>query len=280
MKLSFLGCGSMAEAMISGMATQGIVQPQSIFVKNRHNPERMAFLQDTYGVTPASSYEELMDSADIIVLAVKPKDVFQALSEIRESITPDMLILSVAAGVSITSIERIVGQANPVVRCMPNTSAAVGKSATALAHNRFVSADQLQQIILLLQTFGTVSIVDEDQLDAVTGLSGSGPAYIYYLVEAMEAAAAEIGLEQKQGKDLILQTIIGAAEMLKNSPKTPRQLRKEVTSPGGTTEAGIKILQSEEVKQAFINCITEAAKQSKRMGEKLAMEMDEKLTKL
>ncbi|MFS0781043.1 pyrroline-5-carboxylate reductase [Bacillus sp. 1P06AnD] len=279
MKLSFIGSGSMAEAMISGITAKKVVQSSSIHVINRSNPKRLSFLREQYGISPASSYQTLIQESDIIVLAVKPKDIFQALSTAKEYMSSHMLIISVAAGVSIDSISRILDMNNPIIRCMPNTSAALGRSATALAHNSLVTDRELQHALGLLQTFGNTSIVSEEQLDAVTGLSGSGPAYIYYLVEAMESSAKSIGLDQKNAKELILQTIIGAAEMLLNTSKTPQQLRKEVTSPGGTTEAGLKVLQSREVKQAFIDCIVEATNQSKVMGERLSEEIDLRLLK-
>lgn len=187
-----------------------------------------------------------------------------------------MLLVSVVAGVSINNIEKIINREMAIIRSMPNTSATVGKSATAIAHNSVVSAEQLAVTTSLLETIGTVTLVNEEQLDAVTGLSGSGPAYIYYLVEAMERSAKEIGLEKEAAKSLILQTIIGAAEMLVQSSKTPQTLRKEVTSPGGTTEAGINVLQSREVQEALIDCIIEATQQSKRLGRKLTEEINEK----
>ncbi len=184
-----------------------------------------------------------------------------------------ILIISVLAGVSIESMEQVLEKPSSIVRVMPNTSATIGKSATALAMNDHVTKEQTLLAENIFQTVGITRIVDETHLDAVTGLSGSGPAYIYYLFEAMEKGALELGLDQQMAKDFILQTFLGAAEMLSKSSKPAHQLRKEVTSPGGTTEAGLKVLASEGVDQAFINCIKEAATQSKRLGEIISAEM-------
>ncbi len=271
--IAFVGAGSMAEAMISGITTRSNLTSNQITVMNRSNSDRLSFLQTAYGVETTHYYEKLLKDASIVVLAIKPKDVFAALSSIKPYLRDDMLLISVVAGVSMTDIELIINRNLAIIRTMPNTSAAIGKSATAIAQNRFVTNDQLQLATSLLETIGQVTLMDEEQLDAVTGLSGSGPAYIYYLIEAMEQSAERIGLGKEDAKALILQTIIGAAEMLHNSSKTPQILRKEITSPGGTTEAGLKILESKQVQEAFVECIVEATAQSKRLGKKLSQEI-------
>lgn len=269
-KLVFIGAGSMAEAMISGILEKKLVESQNIWVTNKANEEKLANLHQKYGVTGSYDSKALFDGAEVVILAMKPKDSASAITEIREFLSDDILIISLLAGVSIHTIEDLSGKPHAVARAMPNTSAAVGKSATAVAINNLVSADQIKAIKQLFDSIGFAAFVAENQLDAVTGLSGSGPAYIYYLVEAMEKAAAEIGLDVDIAKKLIVQTFIGAAEMVKVSPKPSHQLRKEVTSPGGTTEAGIKLLEENHVQQAFIECIKAAAAQSRNLGESLS----------
>lgn len=275
-KIAFVGAGSMAEAMISGITARGEWKPGQISVTNRENAERLNFLRDAYHVHTTLSYEELFRDAGIVVIAVKPKDLFTALDAIKQYLRKDMLLLSVAAGVSMASLEKITGQELAVIRSMPNTSAAIGKSATAISCNSHVTKSQLDTAVSLLETIGTVTLVEERHLDAVTGLSGSGPAYIYYMIEAMQQSAAEIGLDEAAAKQLIIQTLAGAADMLKQSPKAPGTLRREITSPGGTTEAGLKILQDKAFRETMIECIVEATRQSKRLGEKLSEEIDKK----
>ena len=272
-KFVFIGAGSMAEALISGMIENGLVKGEQIWVTNRQNQNRLKQLKDQYGVNSSYQYEELFHGADAIVLAMKPKDAIHAIREFRSFLKADTLVISVLAGISIKTIAHAAEQELPIARAMPNTSAALGKSATALTTNSKVTEDQRLLVKHLFDTVGFTAFVQEEQLDAVTGLSGSGPAYIYYLVEAMEDSAAEIGLDKKLAKDLIIQTLVGAAAMMSASQKTPEQLRLEVTSPGGTTEAGIKILESHGVKEAFISCIREAAAHSRRMGETLTKEL-------
>ena len=272
-KFVFIGAGSMAEALISGMIENGLVKGEQIWVTNRQNQNRLQQLKDQYGVNSSYQYEELFHGADAIVLAMKPKDAIHAIREFRSFLKADTLVISVLAGISIKTIADAAEQELPIVRAMPNTSAALGKSATALTTNSKVTEDQRLLVKHLFDTVGFTAFVQEEQLDAVTGLSGSGPAYIYYLVEAMEDSAMEIGLDKKLAKDLIIQTLVGAAAMMSASHKTPEQLRLEVTSPGGTTEAGIKILESHGVKDAFVSCIREAAAHSRRMGETLTKEL-------
>ena len=276
-KIAFVGAGSMAEAIIAGITSKKDFDATNITAMNRSNEERRTFLTQTYGITTTTNYETLLQNAKIVFLAVKPKDILQALLEIKGYIQKDMLIISVIAGVSVTSIEDILQQKIAIIRSMPNTSATIGKSATAITPNESVTEEQLQLAVSLLETIGKVTIVEEKQLDAVTGLSGSGPAYIYYIIEAMESAAEQLGLEKDSAKELIVQTILGAAEMLQHSPKTPAQLRKEVTSPGGTTEAGLNVLQERDVKQSLIDCIVTASKQSEYLGQKSTEEIKEKL---
>ncbi|PLR76408.1 pyrroline-5-carboxylate reductase [Bacillus sp. V3-13] len=273
-KLVFIGAGSMAEAMISGIVEKELLEKEKIWVTNRSDQKKLAKLHQRYGVSISGSGAELFDGADAVILAVKPKDAAVAVSAIRPFLTAKTLIISVLAGVSIESIQKLAGKELAVVRAMPNTSAAIGKSATALAVNSRVSLRQKKMAETIFNTIGLTAAVAENQLDAVTGLSGSGPAYIYYLVEAMEKSAAEIGLEKGLAKELIIQTLLGAAGMLDSSNKAPKQLRQDVTSPGGTTEAGIKVLEAHGVQDAFISCIKEATAQSKKLGSMLSSEID------
>ncbi|QCJ43368.1 pyrroline-5-carboxylate reductase [Bacillus sp. S3] len=268
-KIAIVGAGSMAEALISGILENGLIDRKNIWVTNNSNANRLKGLNDRYGIRSTYDLHTLFDNADIVMLAMKPKDADSAIAKIREHLTEQMLVVSVLAGVSMNTIETLARKSLSIARAMPNTSAAVGKSATAIAINSRVTDVQLESAEQLFSTVGLARFVEEEQLDAVTGLSGSGPAYIYYLIEAMENSAAGIGLEKEMAQELIVQTLIGAAEMVKNSSKSPEQLRREVTSPGGTTEAGVKILEEHGVQQAFISCIQAATAQSKKMGNAL-----------
>jgi pyrroline-5-carboxylate reductase len=274
-KIAFVGAGAMAEAIIAGLLKEHMFHSEQLWVSNRSNNDRLKDLKNLYNVQTSRDKQLLLQGADIVFLAMKPKDAVIALKAIKPFIHTDQLIISVLAGVSTTSICDVFQDHTPVIRVMPNTSAAIGCSATALSAGEFACEDHIQISKTLFQTIGTVTIMDEDSLHAVTGLSGSGPAYIYYLIEAMEKAGMQTGLTREASKELILQTIIGAAEMLKTSMKSPSQLRNEVTSSGGTTEAGLKILKQYQFQEAIIKCIEQAAERSAEMGKQMTKMIDE-----
>ncbi|AOY17440.1 MULTISPECIES: pyrroline-5-carboxylate reductase ProI [Bacillus cereus group] len=272
--ISFLGAGSIAEAIIGGLLHANVVKGEQITVSNRSNETRLQELHNKYGVKGTHNKKELLTNTNILFLAMKPKDVAEALTPFKEDIHNNLLIISLLAGVSTHSIRNLLQKDVPIIRAMPNTSAAILKSATAISPSKHATKEHIQTAIALFETIGLVSVVEEEDMHAVTALSGSGPAYIYYVVEAMEEAAKKIGLKEDVAKSLILQTMIGAAEMLKASEKHPSILRKEITSPGGTTEAGIEVLQEHQFQQALISCITQAAQRSHNLGKTL-----EQLTK-
>ncbi|WP_455660851.1 pyrroline-5-carboxylate reductase [Pradoshia sp.] len=274
-KIAFIGAGSMAEALISGLVTRKGSRPENIWISNRANDSQLARLQKEYGVTPSRDFSTLLRGADVVLIAVKPKDVLATLTQAKEYLKEDMLLISVAAGISTASLKSIVDIEIPIIRAMPNTSAAVGKSATALSGNEYVKEKDKQLAKSIFGTVGMAVYTDEDKMDAVTGLSGSGPAYIYYLIEAMQLSAEQIGLEPQDAQKLIIQTLMGAAEMVHASDKTPETLRLEVTSPGGTTEAGIRVLEEKGVKEALIECIKTATHRSSEMGEELSEKINQ-----
>lgn len=264
-KIVFVGAGSMAEAIIAGIVEQRVMAPEDVWVMNKSDDARLQQLNEIYGITPAKSCAKSFEEADLVVLATKPKDIQQAMADIHEYLPEKTGILSVLAGVSIDTIEQGLG-ARPIARSMPNTSATIGKSASGVAWNQYVSDDMKHSILHLLRSIGIVKEVQEDDLHAVTALSGSGPAYIYYLVEALEEAAMAKGLTQDVARELIVQTIEGAASMLKQTAGEPAELRKNVTSPGGTTEAGLKALENRLFKEAVADCIAKAEARSRELG--------------
>lgn len=268
-KIAFIGAGSMSEAIIAGIIKSNFLNPAQVFVTNRTNKERLETLHKRYNVQVSHDQESVILGADIVVLSMKPADVTSAVDSIRKYIKPNQLIISVIAGISTSYLLTLFDQEVPVVRVMPNTSASIGFSATAIAGGKNVSDQQLTLSESLFKTIGTTKMIEEDDMHTVTGISGSGPAYVYYLVEAMEEAAIEAGLHKDVAQSLITQTIIGAGEMLKHSGKTAQTLRKEITSPSGTTEAGLKTLAAYDFKEAVIACVNSAKDRSKELGEKI-----------
>ncbi|RDW16811.1 pyrroline-5-carboxylate reductase [Oceanobacillus chungangensis] len=265
-KIAFLGAGSVAEAIISGMIRSEVVNQEQIIVTNRSNQERLEQMKNDYRVQCTTDKKEAFRYADIVVLAVKPNNVKESLESIKAYLNPNQLIISVIAGVTTESIRTKIGIDAAIVRVMPNTSASIGYSATAITAGKFASEQQVRLVESIFQSIGITTIVEEDDMHIVTAVSGSGPAYVYYLVEAMEKAAIEAGLEKEIAYKLITQTILGAGEMLRQSGETAAGLRRKITSPAGTTEAGIKRLEEKDFQTIVIDSLKRARDRSMELG--------------
>ncbi len=276
MKIAFIGAGSMAEAIMAGLLKKEICIKEDITVTNKQDQLRLENLEEKYGVTITENKETALKDADVIFLAMKPKDAKDGIQAIKSYVKKEQLIVSVLAGISSESIQELFGQTLRVIRSMPNTSAAIGLSATAIAKGAHATDKDLILVQSLFSAIGLCTIVEEDQLHAVTGVSGSGPAYIYYIAEAMEKAALAQGLDVEVAKKLVSQTLIGAAHMLQETDKDAEVLRREVTSPGGTTQRGISLLDEGKVSEAFESCIEGATERSREMGEEMAEKLKEK----
>ncbi|PAV28508.1 pyrroline-5-carboxylate reductase [Virgibacillus profundi] len=265
-KIAFVGAGSMAEAIISGIVKSGILKKEQILVTNKSNRERLENIKNKYDVQCILDKETVITEADIVILATKPYDLKESVESIKEFIQPGQLIFSVIAGISTDYITTLFGGNNPVVRAMPNTSATIGYSATAISAGKYAHEVHLNQAEELFETIGTTVIVNEDDMHTVTGISGSGPAYIYYLVEAMEKAATEAGFDKEIAMELITQTVRGAGQMLKETGESAAVLRKKITSPQGTTEAGIETLNKYDFEKIVMKCVKSASNRSEELG--------------
>lgn len=264
-KIVFVGAGSMAEAMIQGWVKQEVFAPTDIYVMNKSNTTKLQVLATNYGVQIAENRQTALAEADCIILAMKPKDVVAGMTDIAPFLNDKTVVLSVVAGTSMEKIQTVLGK-RPIARVMPNTSATIGMSASGIAFNEHITSELNAQFMQMLEAIGVAIEVKEEELHAITALSGSGPAYLYYLVEAFEQAGMKYGLERETIRKLAVQTIAGAAEMLKQSNEEPAELRRKVTSPGGTTAAGIKALEEHHFIDAIEACIDEAAKRSKELA--------------
>lgn len=266
LKVFFLGAGSVSEALIKGLLTAKLLPAEQITLSNRKNVARLETLQRRYSVH--ITRDKLADcaKADLLILAAKPFDLPAGLQEIAPVISPRQLIISLAAGISTSTLEQQLGQAVPIIRAMPNTSSSVQASATALCAGRWVTPAHMQLAQQLFSAIGISVIVNEDQMNAVTGLSGSGPAYFYYVVEALLAGAQQCGLPAETAKTLLVQTIYGAARMLQESGQDPAELRRQVTSPNGTTMAGLTVLENGGVYQLLLQTVQHATGRAAEMG--------------
>jgi pyrroline-5-carboxylate reductase len=261
--IAILGGGKIGEALLSGLL-RGERTAADIVVSEKH-PERAAYLADTFGVQ-VTEVGDAVKRADTLLVAVKPQDIDALLAEVAQVVETRHLVVSVAAGVTTRHIEKALPDGVAVVRCMPNTPALVDQAMTAVAAGAHAGDEHLAVAESLLGAVGRVVRVPEHQLDAVTALSGSGPAYFFYLVEAMIDAGILLGLPRALAAELIVQTAIGSATMLRDSGEHPVQLREAVTSPGGTTIAAIRELEVHGVRAALLAAIEAAARRSRELG--------------
>jgi len=243
-KIGFIGSGNMAEALIKGIITAQVFKPENIFISDIR-PERLKLLAENYNVVPCENNSQLAGKVGILVLSVKPQKMTDALNSISETVNPDTLVISIAAGIKVANITAVLGDI-AIVRVMPNTPALIGEGASALFANEKAKA-MLQTAMSIFSSVGkAVTVDDEGLIDAVTAVSGSGPAYYFLLIEEMIKAAVGLGLPEDIAKDLVLQTAKGAALLAAEADgrgENPAELRRKVTSPGGTTEAALKVFE-------------------------------------
>jgi len=262
-RVAVLGAGKMGEALLSGMLRAG--KPAGDLLLTARRPDRAALLRDRYGIEAVTN-TEAAKSADTLMVTVKPQDMAALLAELGPWIPADRLVISVAAGIPTAFIEQRLADGVPVVRVMSNTPVLVDEAMSAISAGAHATEEHLRRTEELLAPVGKVLRVPESQQDAVTALSGSGPAYFYYLVEAMTDAGILLGLPRAVAHDLIVQSAIGAAVMLRDSGEHPVKLREAVTSPGGTTINAIRELENHRVRAAFLAAIEAARDRAKELA--------------
>jgi len=262
--VGLIGAGNMGEALLRGLLGTGTIAPARCIVTNKRNDERLTRLAQEWGVRTTRDKARLMADSEVIIVAVKPADMHVVLREVAPHASPRHLVVSVAAGVSLETIEDHLPRV-PAVRAMPNTSTAVGASATAICAGRWADAAHLATVREVFEAVGRVVLVPEPLFDAVTGLSGSGPAYVYLLAEAMLEAGLRAGLSHDVALVLVSQTVLGAGKMLAETGEDPAVLRGRVTSPGGTTMAGLKALEAAGFEAAVRAAVDHAARRSREL---------------
>jgi pyrroline-5-carboxylate reductase len=263
MRIAVLGGGVMGETLAAGFLRYVVPAPLIVVAEKR--PERAAELRAAYGLEIAESVDAVR-GADVVVLVVKPQDIPALLVEIGSAIEPGALVISIAAGIGTVTIEAGLGVDANVVRAMPNTPARVDRSVTGISRGAQCSDDALRLAEQLLQSVGAVVEVPESLQDAVTAVSGSGPAYVFFLAEAMTAAAQELGLDESTATYMVNETILGAATLLATSGEPADALRRNVTSPNGTTAAAIGAMQQLGVHEAVVSAITAARDRSRELS--------------
>ena len=261
--IAFIGAGNMAEALIRGLLVNQVLPPLQVIATDVR-ADRLAALQKQFGIRVELENARAAREADIIVLAVKPQQMSAVLTTL--SPPPTSLIISIAAGITTTRIERELTGPMRVIRVMPNTPALVGAGAAAMCNGRLSRPEDSLAAQTLLQAVGMVVTVDEAQLDAVTALSGSGPAYIFLVTEALIQAGVHEGLPPSIARQLAIQTVFGAALLLRESSEEAAELRRKVTSPGGTTEAALRVMLAYKLPEIIQEAVGAAVRRSQELS--------------
>ena len=265
--IAFIGTGNMGEALVSGLVKNGSAQPGDI-VCTDVRPDKLEALSEKYGVRTTADNMEAVRSAEIVVYAVKPQILAKVLRETADGLDMTKLVVSIAAGVPLAAVESCLDKKLRLIRVMPNICAFVGEGATAVAAGDNATPEDVKMAMAIFDAVGKTVFVGENYLmDAITGLSGSGPAYIFMIIDAMADAGVKMGLSRQDALFLSAQTVLGAAKLLIESKEHPGQLKDRVTSPGGTAIAGIHTLENGGLRTTLINAVEAATARSKELGE-------------
>ncbi len=264
-KIAILGAGRIGEALLSGLLSSGWRKPEEIAATSRR-PQRVEELREKFGVAATTSNPEAVSGAAIVVISVKPQDLDALLGEVGGLISADQTVLTIAAAIPTATIERRLDSSVPVVRAMPNTPSTVHEGIAGLAPGAHAEEEHLALAEEVLSHLGAVVRVPESMMDAVTAVSGSGPAYFALLAEAMIEAGILLGLARETSTQLVVQTMLGTAKQLRDDKMHPVELREMVTSPGGTTIAAIHELEQAGVRAAFLNAIQAAMRRAKELA--------------
>ncbi len=263
--IGFIGAGNMAEALIRGLVKGNHVAAKQVYASAPRR-ERLDELETAYGIHVTTDNREVARHTGLLVLSVKPQIMDKVLREVADQIRAGTLVVSIAAGVDTESIETAMPEGVRVVRAMPNTPALVGAGATAVSAGRHASEADLATAKALFEAVGIAVVLEESHLDAVTGLSGSGPAYIFLILEALADAGVKVGLSRRNAQRLAAQTVMGSAKMLLETDEHPGRLKDMVTSPGGTAIAGLHTLEQGGLRTTLINAVETATKRARELG--------------
>jgi len=264
--IAIIGAGNMGTSLLRGILNAKLAPHDKIIASGTHSA-KLEKLGSKWKINHTLDNMHATQFADIVMLCVKPYTIGKVLDEILPVLREDQMLISIAAGVTIDSILQRTGKNNPVVRAMPNIASTVDEGATAVSFGRFVTEEQQRIAISIFEAVGEVVVVEESQLDAVTGLSGSGPAYIYMVIEALIDGGVKMGLPRDVATKLAVQTVLGSAKLVKESNLHPAILRDQVTTPGGTAINAVHELESHGLRSMLINAVATATKRSKELSE-------------
>ncbi|MDI9220708.1 pyrroline-5-carboxylate reductase [Pantoea sp. EA-12] len=264
-KIGFIGCGNMAKAIISGLVNSGLIAPANIWVFDRKPATNQSMAQQ-YGVTAAESAESLAREADILFGAVKPNVILKVLNDLASLLKKDVLVVSIAAGVTLDSLAAVLGHDRKIIRVMPNTPSLVNEGMTSITPNVLVTAQEVDEVVGIFESFGKAAVVNEYLIHAVVGVSGSAPAYVFMFIEAMADAAVLGGMPRAQAYQFAAQAVKGSAQMVLETGKHPGELKDMVCSPGGTTIEAVKVLEEQGFRAAVINAMQQCMAKSEALS--------------
>ncbi len=264
MKIGFIGLGNMAKAMIGGMLSKGIARPNELIGSAKTEKTRMA-VQEKYGIEVLADNGAVAEASDILILAVKPQMFAEVIPQIRERLGKDALLVSIAAGKTIAQIEEMLGGSFKVVRCMPNTPAMVGEGCSGVCRNERVTEEEMARCMKLVSSFGLAQEVSEKLMDAVVGVSGSSPAFVFLFLEALADGGVKAGMPRAQAYQFAAQTVLGSAKLMLETGKHPGELKDMVCSPGGTTIEGVQVLEDMGLRSAVMNAVEACVEKSRNM---------------
>jgi pyrroline-5-carboxylate reductase len=264
-KVGIIGTGKMGQSLLRGIVRAGKAKPANIYASDVYEPALQA-LKGELGINVSTDNFDTVDNSEIIILAVKPQILRNVLRGFADHINEHKLIISIAAGVPASTIEEELHEDTRVIRVMPNIAATVGEAASAVSTGKNASAEDAEIAMEIFSSVGSAALVPEHLMDAVTGVSGSGPAYIFPVIEAMADGGVLEGLDRESAQKLAAQTVLGAAKMVLETKKHPAELKDMVTSPAGTTIHGVHALEKNGVRAAFTDAVMASAKRSREMG--------------
>lgn len=264
MKTGFIGLGNMAKAMIGGMLAKKIAKPEDILGYAKTEETRNA-VKEKYQICILENNCKVAEEADVLILAVKPQMFDEVINQIKDSISTDTLVISIAAGKTMDQIQKAFGTHLKLVRCMPNTPAMVGEGCSGTCRNEMVSDEEMDKCIRLLGSFGTVKEVPEGMMDAVGGVSGSSPAFVFMFIEALADGAVRAGMPRKLAYQFAAQTVYGSAKLMLETGMHPGELKDMVCSPSGTTIEGVRTLEEMGFRSAVINAVGACVEKSKKL---------------
>ncbi len=264
-KIGFIGAGNMAGAIIGGIIKSNLVESQNV-IASAKTMTNLNKLKDEYNINVTLDAREVVKNSDIVFMAVKPNIFDGVLESVKDLIGDEKIVVSIAAGKSISSIENIIGDDKKIIRTMPNTPALVNEGMSALCPNKNIEDEELKIVKGIFDSFGKSEVVGEYLIDSVIGVSGSSPAYVFMFIEAMADAAVVGGMPRKQAYNFAAQSVLGAAKMVIESGKHPGELKDMVCSPGGTTIEAVKVLENEGMRSSVINAVCACIEKSKEMS--------------